>query len=130
MRGNMQFYNMPIPMGFAERVSVRRKTVIIFGGETMRTLIFVLACLVLVIPCKAETIIVDPNGFGDFDNIQDAINYSSDGDTIEVQPGTYYENVYFYGKAVTLTSTNQNDPNIVAQTIIDGNEAESVITFD
>lgn len=95
----------------------------------MQKLFLLCVCLLLAVPCEAEIIYVDDDGPADFNNIQDAINYSSDGDIIEVQRGTYYENVYFYGKAVTLTSTNPNDPNIVDQTIIDGNQADSVLTF-
>lgn len=95
----------------------------------MQRLILPFLCLLLAVPCKADTIIVDQNGFGDFNNIQEAINYSWNGDTVIVNPGTYYENVYFYGMAVTLTSTNPSNPNIVAQTIINGNQADSVVTF-
>ena len=84
----------------------------------MRTAILVLACLLVAIPCKAETIIVDPNGSADFTNIQDAINGSWHGDTIIVRPGTYNGNISFNGKAITLTSTNSEESNIVAQTII------------
>jgi len=95
----------------------------------MRTLIFILACLVVVIPCKAEKIIVDPNGSADFDNIQDAINYSWDGDTVIVRPGTYKENVFFNGRAITLTSIDPNDPNVVDSTVITTASGKPV-TFD
>jgi len=95
----------------------------------MRALTFVLACLFLVIPCKAEIIIVDPNGSADFDNIQGAINYSWHGDTVIVRPGTYNENVFFNSRAITLTSTDPNDPNVVESTIINVSSGYSV-TFD
>ena len=39
------------------------------------------------------------------------------------------ENINFLGKNLTVTSTNPQDPNITAVTIIDGNNAESVVTF-
>ena len=84
----------------------------------MRTLAFILATLIVTVPCIGETIIVDPNGSADYINIQNAINASWDGDIIEVQPGTYSENVYFNGRAITLTSEDPNDPNIVESTII------------
>jgi len=95
----------------------------------VKKLVFGLALVFSVIPCQARIITVDDNGPADFNNIQAAINDSWDGDRIEVRTGTYYENVYFYGKAITLTGTDPNDPNIVAQTIIDGNRADSVVTF-
>ncbi|HEW79325.1 MAG TPA: hypothetical protein ENH34_05100 [Phycisphaerales bacterium] len=95
----------------------------------MRKLIVIWTCLLFTIPCEADTFIVDPNGFEDFNNIQDAINYSWHGDTVIVRPGTYNENIYFNGRAITLTSENPNDPNVVDSTIITANSGYSV-TFD
>ena len=71
-------------------------------------------------PIIAETITVDDDGPADFSTIQEAINYSWHGDVIEVQPGTYTENIFFNGRAIVLTSTNPNDPNVLDITIIDG----------
>ncbi|MHC4642200.1 MAG: right-handed parallel beta-helix repeat-containing protein [Planctomycetota bacterium] len=53
-----------------------------------------------------------------------------DGDIIIVNPGTYIENINFMGKNITLRSTNPNDPNLAAATIIDGNNNGSVVTFN
>jgi hypothetical protein len=64
------------------------------------------------------------------DSIQAAIDSASDGDTIVVEQGRYYENINFEGKNITLKSTDPNDPNIVASTIIDGNELASAVTFN
>jgi hypothetical protein len=61
--------------------------------------------------------------------IQQAINGANAGDKIEVGPGTYYENINFGGKNITLTSLDPNSPSVVATTIIDGNNAGSVVTF-
>jgi hypothetical protein len=47
--------------------------------------------------------------------IQDAINASVNGDTIIVRPGTYVENIFFLGKAITLRS--EGGPLV---TVIDG----------
>ena len=84
----------------------------------MKRQIFLLALLILAVPSQAETIIVEPNGAGDFNNIQDAISYSRDGDVIEVQPGIYVEHINFYGRAITLTGTDPYDWNTVESTII------------
>ena len=73
---------------------------------------------------------------GDFIAIQTALSDSGvvDGDSIVVEPGLYLENIHFEGKAVTLTSTDPNDPGVVAATIIDGSlpadpNVGSVISF-
>jgi YD repeat-containing protein len=68
----------------------------------------------------------------DINNIQDAI-YAADpcgGTIITVAPGTYYEAIDFNGVPCTVTSTDPNDPFVVAATIIDGNGAYHVVKFD
>jgi hypothetical protein len=95
----------------------------------MKRQIFLLGWLILGIPCQAEIIYVDDDGPADFNNIQDAINYSWNGDTVVVRPGLYDGPVYFHGRDITLTSEDPNDPNIVASTIITASSPYSV-TFD
>ena len=79
----------------------------------------------LAATCSAATIIVDVNGDGHFETIQAAIDDANEGDTIEIWPGTYTgdgnRDVDFLGKALTIRSTDPNDPDIVAATIIDCN---------
>ncbi|MFC1783802.1 hypothetical protein ACFL02_09505 [Planctomycetota bacterium] len=58
----------------------------------------------------ADKITVGKGGWEDFDNIQDGIDYSSDGDIVEVKPGTYNEKINFYGKKILVTSTDPNNP--------------------
>ena len=60
-------------------------------------------------------------------SIQAAINDANDGEEIEVAPGTYYEAIDFKGKAVTLRSTDPNDPNVVAATVINGTGNHHVV---
>jgi hypothetical protein len=62
-------------------------------------------------------------------SIQAAIDAASNGDTIVVEEGTYFESINFRGKNIVLTSTDPNDPKAVAATVIDGNNLESVVTF-
>jgi len=50
---------------------------------------------------KKGTIVVDQDGGGDYTRIQDAINYSSDGDVIEVYYGNYSEELII-NKSITL----------------------------
>jgi len=61
--------------------------------------------------------------------IRRAIDDAADGDRIFLRPGTYYENVDFSGKMLTLTSIDPNDPNIIAATIINGGEQRPTVTF-
>ncbi|MHC4499193.1 MAG: S8 family serine peptidase, partial [Planctomycetota bacterium] len=55
---------------------------------------------------------------GDPNAIQDAIDDARDGDLLIVAPGVYDANINLRGKAITVTSTNPDDPNVVARTII------------
>jgi len=95
----------------------------------MKKLVFTLICLLPVFTSQATIITVDNNWPADFDNIQDAINSSEHGDTIIVKPGTYNQRIVFSNKAVTLTSEDPDDPDIVQSTIITSNSDYSV-TFD
>ena len=67
---------------------------------------------------------------GDANTIQEAIDAADDDWVIMVEPGRYVENLCFTDKEITLTSTEPNDPAVVARTIIDGNDANNVIIFD
>jgi len=90
--------------------------------------------LLLAIGCTAaagRTIYVDDDdGPANFNNIQAAIDDSNNSDTIVVEEGTYFENINFRGKNIVLTSTDPNNPDIVAATIIDGMGNGSVVTFE
>jgi len=98
----------------------------------VRRLIFILVFVLCPINAWAQTIYVPS---GDHNSIQSAIVNANHGDVIIVAAGTYYENINFLGKAVTVRSTNPNDPNVVAATIINGSHyvdlnLGSVVTFN
>jgi len=69
-------------------------------------------------------------GTGDFSAIQAAMDASVDGDKVIVHPGTYFENIHFNGKNITLRSTDPADWDVVEATVIDGGEKGSVVTFE
>lgn len=65
----------------------------------------------------ANGFIVDPNGFGDFTTIGDALSAATSGMTIFIRPGTYTENpALVAGVNLTGFGTNFGNPN----TIING----------
>ena len=66
-----------------------------------------------------------PDNYG---TIQAAVNASAHGDKIVIGVGTYHERVEI-SKGVILTSSNPNDPSIVANTIIDAGGSGSAIKF-
>jgi parallel beta-helix repeat protein len=55
-----------------------------------------------------------------YDYIRHAISEAEPNDQIVVEPGIYYENVNFEGKQLIISSTDPNDPDVVAATIING----------
>jgi hypothetical protein len=79
--------------------------------------------------CRATIISVRQDGTGDFMLIQDAVTASSNGDTVLVWPGRYYENVDFSGKNIILASRmiTTGDPAYKYNTIIDGNYSGSCV---
>ncbi len=99
----------------------------------MRKGIFILIIFCLVTIVNAETI---NRGFiyvpADYDSIQSAIDASLDEDEIIVSPGTYMENINFNGKAITVASLfyTTQDTSYITQTVIDGGQLGSVVTFD
>ncbi|MEN6426835.1 MAG: right-handed parallel beta-helix repeat-containing protein [Phycisphaerales bacterium] len=66
----------------------------------------------------------------EYSSIQQAISDSSDGDTVLVSPGIYYETINFGGKNITVTSTDPNDRGIVGYTIINADGDGTVVTFE
>ncbi len=82
--------------------------------RSFRTLVAVLIVAFLPVPGHAAVLQVP----GNYAHIQNAIDAGHNGDVILVSPGVYYENINFRGKAITLTSTNPADPNVVTSTII------------
>ncbi len=87
-----------------------------------------IATLMIVVPGRgvAETIHVP----GDHDRIQAAIDASADGDTVLVQPGTYFEReIDFGGRAIAVAGTDPGDSAVVAATVVYAGGEGSVFYF-
>lgn len=82
----------------------------------------------LYTPCSSSqeplpsVIYVGGNSLGNYTRIQDALNNASDGDTIFVYNGTYYENLIIE-KSIQLLAENKDS------TIIDGDGSSFVVTL-
>lgn len=110
----------------------------------MRNMLFILILFCTVAYCSAKIIYVDiagPNNPGTgsvedpFQGIQDAISDSNtnDGDTVIVAEGLYLPDtaagINFFGKSIILRSSDPNDPNVIAATIIDPNQTGRCFYF-
>jgi hypothetical protein len=91
-----------------------------------KTIILNLVLLLAVSAFAPAAIHMVPSEYA---TIQEAIDDCSNGDAIIIAPGRYTgpgnRDIDFKGKAITVRSTDPNDPNIVAATIIDCNGIET-----
>ncbi len=88
----------------------------------MKTATAILLTIILAYASYAEVINVPD----DHETIQGAIDASEDGDTVQVAPGEYVENINFNGKAIAVIG-NPNDP---SEVIIDGDaNGNPVVAF-
>ncbi len=83
-----------------------------------------LITLISLLPLNSisQTIEVKQDSTGDYTQIQEAIDHAWPGDTVLVWPGTYFENIDFIGKNITLGSLmmTTGDETYKHNTIIDG----------
>lgn len=86
----------------------------------MKTFALLFNFLFLAVMVQAQIICVPE----DQPTIQDGINVAASGDTVLVSEGTYFENINFVGKAITVASyfIMDHDSNHINNTIIDGSQ--------
>ena len=93
--------------------------------------IFILSVMIFTfIPFVSHSTII--NIPADYPTIQQGINASAHGDTVLVQPGTYVENINFYGHNIVLGSMflTTGDTSYIATTVIDGDSLATVVVFE
>lgn len=80
----------------------------------------------------STTLEVNLDGTTPYTTIQSAIDASLNGDTVLVHQGTYYENINFDGKSITLASMflTTLDEYYIDQTVIDGNQDGKVVRIE
>ncbi|MCF7919249.1 MAG: hypothetical protein K9N06_04995 [Candidatus Cloacimonetes bacterium] len=95
----------------------------------MKNMLFLFIVMLVMGLLNGTTIIVDIEGTGDYNTIQAGINASTDGDTVLVYPGRYYENIDFVGTTITVGSLEMTTGNrdYIHSTIIDGNQTGSCV---
>lgn len=88
----------------------------------------ILMSAIIYAAAQARVVIIP----SDYPTIQDGINSCSDGDTVLVKPGIYYENINFNGHNIAVASffLTSGNPEYIQCTIIDGDSSGSVVTFE
>jgi len=77
-------------------------------------ILLLVSMLIVINPVSAATITINPGG-----SIQTAIDSASPGDTILVNPGTYYGNIIVYKPGLTIKSTGGAAVTIIDASMID-----------
>lgn len=97
----------------------------------LASLLLIMAAVTGIAGCNGDSAVVRGSITvpDDHPAIQAAIEAAEDGDVIVVKPGKYSGSIDFIGKNITLSSTNPDDPEVVAATIIDAGGVNSVVSF-
>ncbi|MCF7911307.1 MAG: DUF1565 domain-containing protein [Candidatus Cloacimonetes bacterium] len=84
-----------------------------------------LIILLLLVSIYGETFYVPE----DYTTIQGAIDAVENGDVIILSPGTYFENIDYNGKQITVSSLfyETSDPQYISETVIDGGGNDCVV---
>jgi len=95
---------------------------------TMQALSIILSFSVMTAQLFSAVIYI-PSSFA---SIQEGIDYASDGDTVQIAPGTYQEQLIISGKSIVLCSNyiTTQDTEDISQTIVDGSNLDYVIKID
>ncbi|MCF8298281.1 MAG: T9SS type A sorting domain-containing protein [Saprospiraceae bacterium] len=99
----------------------------------MKSKLLFLFVLICVNPwLHSITYHIKQDGTGNFTTIQAGIEASTNTDTVLVYPGTYYENIDYLEKSLTVASLYIITPedSLINQTIINGNQISRCVKID
>ncbi len=96
----------------------------------LKFILFVLICVNSWL--HSTTWHIKQDGTGNFTNIQEGIIAATNSDTVLVYPGTYFENIDYLEKSLTVASLYIITPedSLIHQTIIDGNQESRCVTIE
>jgi len=100
--------------------------------EIMKSkLIFLFVLICVSVWLNSVTWHIKQDGTGNFTTIQEGIDASTDSDNVLVYPGTYYENINYIGKNITVASLEltTGDEQYIYSTIIDGQRLSSCVSI-
>ena len=118
----MRFY--PLPVSDIGNKHKKQSRITDFDSRYLVQKIILLFIILFIGCLYSATYYIDINGTMEYTSIQEAINNASDGDSLIVYPGVYFENIDYTGKTLFIGSlflTTGTD-SFINQTIIDGNQ--------
>ena len=97
---------LSIPVGGSPGTASMKRYLPLLGLVTLAALLAI--ALLLAQPGEAQTITVDDDGPADYDNLQDAIDNVTSGDTIFISEG-------YYGESISMNSYQPDDITITGE---------------
>lgn len=97
----------------------------------MRIVYTIFFFFLLQLITASDTLRVSLDGTQQYESIMEAVNDATDGDVVLVYPSTYYGNISFNGKDITIASLylKSGDDNYIKTTILDAQNYGSCVSI-